>query len=100
MAGAPVERGVNGSELETESMALTDSAPRVAEVRGARAPGWLWTLSNFALVHAGLVLSAVNRTAAVMRRKTLSDSQFQTICNLVSVWQSGASDGWSWLGCQ
>ena len=75
IAGAPVERGVIGSELAVESMALTSSR------RAALPAGW--TLSIFAASRSyWLVLSAVDSQRSVMRRKT-SDSPFQAICNLV-----------------
>ena len=80
MAGAPVERGVSGSELETESMASTNSAPEWPGFEACALPAGCGTLVE--LTGYGLVLSAVNRSAAVMRRK-LSDAQFQTIINLV-----------------
>ena len=92
MAGAPVERGVSGSELETESMASTNSAPEWPEFEACALPAGCGTLVE--LTGYGLVLSAVNRSAAVMRRK-LSDAHFQTPVTL-SALAFGASDS-SWL---
>ena len=80
MAGAPVERGVSGSELETESMASTNSAPEWPEFEACALPAGCGTLVE--LTGYGLVLSAVNRSAAFMRRKTLRCT-VSSSCNLV-----------------
>ena len=80
MAGAPVERGVSGSELETESMVSTNSAREWPEFEACALPAGCGTLVE--LTGYGLVLSAVDSQRSVMRRKP-SDSPCQAICDLV-----------------